>query len=233
MKKQNTKQIKPGEMFNAFQKKKNKLKKKSYPFGTASYNASPNKYGGIIPNAYQPKAIQDMHPEWQKFKGKKKKSSKKHKNWIAGAIKKPGALHKELGVSQGKKIPAGKLANAAKKGGKEGKRANLAKTLASFQHKKGKKMKFTKKNDHDADDMKKGHKKHKMKKKISLSGIMGGIKQGASLMGNMGKTFARNVTGHDDYADSLRAQGYGKMKSQKKMKIMCKKSHKHSKMCKK
>ncbi len=53
----------------------------------------------------------------------------KGKNWIAGAIKKPGALHKELGVPQGKKIPAKKLSAAAKKGGVEGKRARLAQTL--------------------------------------------------------------------------------------------------------
>lgn len=51
------------------------------------------------------------------------------KNWIAKAIKKPGALHKELGVPVGKKIPAKKLAVAAKKPGKEGKRARLAETL--------------------------------------------------------------------------------------------------------
>lgn len=51
------------------------------------------------------------------------------KNWIQGAIKKPGALHKELGVPEGKKIPAKKLAAAAKKGGKLGQRARLAKTL--------------------------------------------------------------------------------------------------------
>ena len=53
-------------------------------------------------------------------------------NWIAGAIKHPGALHKELGVPRGKKIPAKKLNAAAKKGGKLGKRARLAKTLAGF-----------------------------------------------------------------------------------------------------
>ncbi len=53
-------------------------------------------------------------------------------NWIAGAIKHPGALHKELGVPQGKKIPAKKLNAAAKKGGKLGQRARLAKTLAGF-----------------------------------------------------------------------------------------------------
>ena len=51
------------------------------------------------------------------------------KKWIQKAIKKPGALHKELGVPEGKKIPAKKLAAAAKKGGKEGKRARLAETL--------------------------------------------------------------------------------------------------------
>ena len=51
------------------------------------------------------------------------------KNWIQGAIKHPGALHKELGVKQGNKIPAKKLETAAKKGGKVGRRARLAETL--------------------------------------------------------------------------------------------------------
>ncbi len=51
------------------------------------------------------------------------------KNWIEKAIKNPGALHKELGVKADKKIPAGKLKAAAKKGGKEGQRARLAQTL--------------------------------------------------------------------------------------------------------
>lgn len=55
--------------------------------------------------------------------------------WIQKAIGKPGALHKELGVPEGKKIPAGKLAAAAKKGGTEGKRARLAETLKGFKHK--------------------------------------------------------------------------------------------------
>ena len=32
------------------------------------------------------------------------------KNWIAGAIKKPGALHEQLKVPKGEKIPAKKLA---------------------------------------------------------------------------------------------------------------------------
>jgi len=55
------------------------------------------------------------------------------KDWIASAIKKPGALHKELGVPKGKKIPESKLKAAEKKGGKEGKRAHLAETLKSFK----------------------------------------------------------------------------------------------------
>ncbi len=53
----------------------------------------------------------------------------KSNNWIAGAIKKPGALRKSLGVKKGEKIPAKKLAKAAKAGGKLGRRARLAQTL--------------------------------------------------------------------------------------------------------
>ena len=55
------------------------------------------------------------------------------KNWIKGAIKKPGSLRKSLGVKKGQKIPAKKLNVAAKKGGKLGQRARLAKTLRGFQ----------------------------------------------------------------------------------------------------
>lgn len=55
------------------------------------------------------------------------------KNWIAGAIKKPGALHADLGVPAGKKIPAGKLKAAAKKSGKVGQRARLAETLKGMK----------------------------------------------------------------------------------------------------
>jgi len=57
------------------------------------------------------------------------------KNWIAGAIKKPGALRKELGVKSGEKIPAKKLAAAAKKPGKMGQRARLAETLKGRKNK--------------------------------------------------------------------------------------------------
>lgn len=50
-------------------------------------------------------------------------------NWIAGAIKHPGSLHRQMGIPVGQKIPAKKLAAAAKKGGKLGTRARLAQTL--------------------------------------------------------------------------------------------------------
>jgi hypothetical protein len=49
--------------------------------------------------------------------------------WIQGAIKKPGALHKQLGVPAGKKIPTKTLSAAAQKGGTLGRRARLAQTL--------------------------------------------------------------------------------------------------------
>jgi len=52
--------------------------------------------------------------------------------WIQSASKHPGALHQELGVAEGKKIPAKKLNAAAKKPGKLGQRARLAKTLRGF-----------------------------------------------------------------------------------------------------
>lgn len=55
------------------------------------------------------------------------------KNWIAGAIKKPGALKESLGVKKGEKIPAGKLAAAAKAPGKMGQRARLAQTLKGLK----------------------------------------------------------------------------------------------------
>ena len=57
-------------------------------------------------------------------------------NWIKSAIKKPGSLRSALKVKVGTKIPAKKLAAAAKKPGKLGQRARFAMTLKSF--KKGK-----------------------------------------------------------------------------------------------
>jgi len=54
------------------------------------------------------------------------------KKFIQAAIKKPGALHAQLGVPQGQKIPAGKLAAAAHAKGKLGQRARFAQTLRGF-----------------------------------------------------------------------------------------------------
>jgi hypothetical protein len=54
--------------------------------------------------------------------------------WIAGAIKHPGKLHRELGVPQGEKIPAKKMAKAAKsKSPTIRKEVALAKTLKKMK----------------------------------------------------------------------------------------------------
>lgn len=57
----------------------------------------------------------------------------KSKNWIKAATKNKGGLHKSLGIPADKKIPAKKIAAAAKKGGKIGKQARLAKTLSKLR----------------------------------------------------------------------------------------------------
>lgn len=62
-----------------------------------------------------------------------KDAMKKHGKWIQEAIGKPGALHRQLGVPMDKKIPAKKLAKAAKAPGKLGQRARLAETLKGFK----------------------------------------------------------------------------------------------------
>jgi hypothetical protein len=62
-----------------------------------------------------------------------KDAIKKHGKWIQEAIKSPGALHRELGVPAGEKIPAKKLAKAAKAPGVLGKRARLAETLKGLK----------------------------------------------------------------------------------------------------
>lgn len=51
-------------------------------------------------------------------------------HWIQGAIKHPGALHRELGVPEGKKIPAAKLEKAEHSDNpKLARRARFAETL--------------------------------------------------------------------------------------------------------
>lgn len=63
------------------------------------------------------------------------KGGKAKKLDISKAIKKPGALRAQLGVAEGKKIPAGKLAKAAKAPGRLGQRARFAQTLAKLRKK--------------------------------------------------------------------------------------------------
>lgn len=62
--------------------------------------------------------------------------AKKSKNWIAGAIKKPGALRKTLGVKKGEKISEDELDKAMhSKNSTTRKRAALAKTLKGMRKK--------------------------------------------------------------------------------------------------
>lgn len=56
--------------------------------------------------------------------------------WIQKIGMKKGALHRELGVPEGKKIPKKKLEAAAKKPGVEGRRARLAETLEKLPRRK-------------------------------------------------------------------------------------------------
>lgn len=67
---------------------------------------------------------------------------------------KKGALHKELHVPEGKKIPLKKIKAAEEKGGIEGKRAHLAETLKHIHPKK-----HTKKDLHKAHEHMKEHAK--------------------------------------------------------------------------
>ena len=65
-------------------------------------------------------------------------TQKKSKNWIKDAIhpENKGALHKALGVPEGKKIPEKKLEKAEhSKNPLTRERANLAETLRGFRHK--------------------------------------------------------------------------------------------------
>lgn len=60
----------------------------------------------------------------------------KPKKWIQGMNMKKGALHKEMGIPEDKKIPEKKLNKAAKSSNPLlAKRAKLAKTLKGFKKK--------------------------------------------------------------------------------------------------
>lgn len=58
------------------------------------------------------------------------------KNWIAGAIKHKGSLHKSLDIPQDEKIPEAKLKQAERsKNPKLAKKARLAETLKGLRKK--------------------------------------------------------------------------------------------------
>jgi hypothetical protein len=80
-----------------------------------------------------PKLVKDKELDASPIERKQAGAVAKNGKWIQKAIKKPGALRKSLGVKKGEKIPAGKLAAAAKKGGKLGQRARLAQTLKKMK----------------------------------------------------------------------------------------------------
>lgn len=71
--------------------------------------------------------------------------------FIAKAIKHPGALHRELHVPMGKKIPAKKLEKAEHAKGKKGERARFAATLKTMHRANGGTVQSTLKDPHAAE----------------------------------------------------------------------------------
>lgn len=63
-------------------------------------------------------------------RSKRHHKHKKGAHFIQGAIKHPGALHADLGVPQGQKIPRSRIEAAAHGHGKTAQRARLALTLS-------------------------------------------------------------------------------------------------------
>jgi hypothetical protein len=63
----------------------------------------------------------------------RRKAKSSSSKWIQGAIQHPGALHRDLGVPQGKKIPVSKIRAAAKGTGVTARRARFALTLQGMR----------------------------------------------------------------------------------------------------
>ncbi len=105
----------------------------------AGLNASNKRVGPVDPNgAWTKVQEQTLAGKRTPVSLKKDKelgatSMAKGGKWIQKAIKKPGALRKQLGAKKGEPIPAGKLAKAAKSKGKLGQRARLAQTLKKMK----------------------------------------------------------------------------------------------------
>lgn len=60
---------------------------------------------------------------------------KKKKDWIAGAVKHPGALRSSLHVKANKDIPVSELKAKARLPGKQGERARLALVFSHIRNK--------------------------------------------------------------------------------------------------
>ena len=164
------------------------------------------------------------------------------KNWIKGAVKNPGALHRELGVKAGNKIPSKTLHAAAEKGGKVGARARLAETLSSFHHKSDEmahmhkhamKMmgKAAKDTMHAMEGMHKEHSKHMkhlMKGHMHKSdGYEGGPSD--TVTPNLNKKHAhKSITGYSDghMGKKMSHKKHEKKEAHKHEKAHAKKEHK-------
>ena len=90
---------------------------------------------GMSMDKWEDSSLDKKHDRQQSMEGLK--SGGKANKWIQSAIRKPGALHRQLDVPEGEKIPAKKLAKAAEKGGKLGQRARMAETLKRMNRKDG------------------------------------------------------------------------------------------------
>ena len=110
--------------------------------------SQPKRVGPIDPNgaytklqidtlagkkAPAPKLVKDKELDASPLERRQAGDIAKNGKWIQKAIKKPGALRAQLGAKKGEPIAAGKLAAAAKKGGKLGQRARLAQTLKKMK----------------------------------------------------------------------------------------------------
>ena len=93
-----------------------------------SYDAAGRK------NAATHAAKTGQKVEYKKGGSTSKKKQSSNKNWIQGAVKRPGALRKKLGVKKGKTISAAQLNKASKSSNPTTRRqANLAKTFKNMR----------------------------------------------------------------------------------------------------
>lgn len=102
--------------------------------GSPSAQPTPYKTGGKVAKHDDAAADEKLFGKLFKAAEKKEpKGMKKGGKWIQSAVKKPGALHRELNVPMGQKIPMAKIDKAANSSNPTlAKRANFAKTVSKF-----------------------------------------------------------------------------------------------------